>query len=103
LQETVHFIIDLSFSPYLQKCKQDIEILSGLRATSIWGKWDMLLKWAKWTKNGISPSNHAYERNLQNLFKGMKIAAAVQSCGLFFLECLADKKTVVTHSEICLS
>jgi hypothetical protein len=27
LQDTVHLNIDLTFSPYLQKCKQDIEIL----------------------------------------------------------------------------
>lgn len=32
----------------------------------------------------------------------MKIATNVQSCGLFFLERLADKKTVMTHSEISL-
>lgn len=102
LQETDHLIIDLIFSLYLQKCKQDIEILSGQRATSIWGKWDTLLKWAEWTKNGISPSNHAFERNLQNLFSGMKIAATVQACGLFFLERLADKPTVTADTELCL-
>lgn len=42
LQGTDHLIIDLSFSSYLQKCKQDIAILSGQRVTSIWGKWDTL-------------------------------------------------------------
>lgn len=102
LQEKVHLKIDLTFSPYLQKCKQDIEILSGQRAASIWGKWDVLLKWADWTKNGISPSNHAYEQNLQHLFVRMKTATAVQTCGLFFLEHLADKKTITTNTEICL-
>lgn len=102
LQGTDHFIIHLSFSPYLQKCKQNIEILSGERATSTWGKWDVLVKWAEWTKNGISPSNHAFERNLQNLFSGMKIASAVQTCGLFFLERLADKPTVTADTEACL-
>lgn len=102
LQDTVHLNIDLTFSPYLQKCKQDIEILSGTQATSIWGKWDTLLKWTEWTKNGISPSNHAFQSNLQNLFIGMRIDQAIQSCGLFFLEHLANKTTVTTDKEACL-
>ena len=54
LQDTIHLNIDLNFSPYLQKCKQNIEILSGQRPTSVWGKWDVLLKWAE--ENGISPN-----------------------------------------------
>jgi hypothetical protein len=95
LQDTIHLNIDLTFSPYLQKCKKDIEILAGQRATSVWGKWDVLLKWAEWTKNGISPSNHAFQSNLQNLFIGMKIDQAIQSCGLFFLEHLANKTQLV--------
>lgn len=49
--------INLSFSPFLKSCSQDIEILSGLRAKAIWGKWDLLLQWEKWTKNGISSGN----------------------------------------------
>ncbi len=102
LQETVHLNIDLSFSPYLQKCKQDIEILSGQRTTSIWGRWDVLLKWIEWTKNGISPTNDAFARNLLHLFIGLKIAETVQSCGLFFLQRLAGMKTVNSDAEICL-
>jgi hypothetical protein len=102
LQDTVHLNIDLTFSPYLQKCKQDIEILSGQRTTSVWGKWDVLLKWAEWTKNGISPINDAFERNLSHLFTGLKIAETVQRCGLFFLQRLAGMKTVISDSEVCL-
>jgi hypothetical protein len=102
LQDTIHLNIDLSFSPYLQKCKQDIEILSGQRTTSLWGRWDTLLKWAEWTKNGISPTNDAFERNLSHLFTGLKIAETVQSCGLFFLQRLAGMKTVISDSDVCL-
>lgn len=102
LQDTIHLNIDLTFSPYLQECKQDIEILSGQRTTSVWGKWDVLLKWTEWTKNGISPTNDAFERNLSHLFTGMKIAETVQSCGLFFLQRLAGMKTVTSDSEVCL-
>jgi hypothetical protein len=102
LQEVVHLNIDLIFSPHLQKCKQDIEILAGQRKNSMWGKWDLLLKWADWTKNGISPGNQAFERNLSNLFKGLNISMSVQNCGLFFIERLASMKTVITDCEICL-
>jgi len=102
LQEVVHLNIDLTFSPYLQKCKRDIEILTGQRKNSMWGKWDLLLKWTDWTKNGISPGNQAFERNLSNLFKGLNISKSVQNCGLFFIERLASMKTVITDREICL-
>ena len=63
---------------------------------------DIILNWAKWTQNGISPSNHAFQSNLQNLFTGMRIDQAIQSCGLFFLEHLANKTTVTTDKEACL-
>lgn len=102
LQDTIHLNIDLTFSPYFQKCKHDIEILLGQRVTSVWGKWDVLLKWAEWTKNGISPSNDAFEWNISNLFRGLKISETLQSCGLFFLERLSSMQTVVTDSELCL-
>jgi hypothetical protein len=102
LQDIVHLNIELTFSSYLQKCKQDIEILSGQRTTSQWGKWDVLLRWSEWTKNGISPTNDAFERNLSNLFQGLKISKIVQSCGLFFQEQLESKQIVVVDSGICL-
>lgn len=109
LQGTVHLNVDLSFSPEcLRQCKHAIEILSGQRTTSVWGQWDVLLKWKEWTKNGISPTNDAFERNLSNLFRGLKISETVQSCGLFFLEQLslleqlANTQTVIVDSEICL-
>lgn len=102
LQDTVHLNIDLTFSPYLRECKQDIEILGGLRTASQWGNWDVLLKWAAWSKSGISPRNDAFERNLSNLFRGLKISETVQNSGLFFLERLASTQTVVIASEICL-
>jgi hypothetical protein len=102
LQDVVHLNIDLTFSPYLQKCKQDIEILGGLKTGSQWGNWDVLLKWAAWSKNGISPRNDAFERNLSNLFRGLKISETVQNSGLFFLERLASIQIVVIASEICL-
>lgn len=102
LQEEVYLNIDLTFSPFLQKCKQDIEILAGQRTNSMWGKWDLLLKWNDWTKNGISPGNQAFERNLSNLFKGLNISKSVQNCGLFFIERLASMKTVITDCEISL-
>lgn len=102
LQDTVHLNIDLTFSPYLQKCKQDIETLGGRRTASQWGNWDVLLKWAAWSKNGISPRNAAFERNLSNLFRGLKISKIVQSSGLFFLERLTSIQTVTIASEIRL-
>jgi hypothetical protein len=61
-----------------------------------------LLKWAEWTKNGISSNNHAFERNISNLFQGLKISETLQSCGLFFLERLANMRKVITDSEVCL-
>ncbi|MCE5293520.1 MAG: hypothetical protein LLF94_02765 [Chlamydiales bacterium] len=104
LQGTVHLNVDLSFSPEcLRQCKHDIEILSGQRTTSIWGHWDVLLKWEEWTKNGISPTNDVFEQNLSHLFRELKISETAQSLGLFFLEQLASAQTVVVHSEICLN
>jgi hypothetical protein len=102
LEGTNHLIIDLNFSTYLQKCKQDVEVLSGQQSTSIWGKWDTLLKWTEWTRNGISPNNHAFERNLQNLFTGIKIGQITQSCGLFFLEHLTNNTGTTADTEACL-
>lgn len=102
LQDNGHLNIDLTFSPYLQKCNQDIEILSGQRASSVWGKWDTILKWAEWTKNGISLTNDAFEHNISNLFRGLKISETLQGCGLFFLERLASMQTITTDSKIGL-
>lgn len=96
-----HNII-LSLSPFVKECKHDIEILSGLRTSSICGKWDLLLQWAEWTKNGISPGNQPFEHNLSRLFLSLKISEATQSCGLFLLEQLASMKTVIADREICL-
>jgi hypothetical protein len=94
--------IDLSFSPFLKSCKHDVEILSGLRTKAIWGKWDLLLQWSEWTKNGISPGNQAFQKNLSSMFKNLKISKAIECCGSFFLKWLANMKTVSIDAEICL-
>jgi hypothetical protein len=103
-QDTARLNVDveLTFSLYLQKCTQDIEKLSGQRTTLIWGRWDTLLKWAEWTKNGIPPSNDEFGHNLSNMFQEFKISETVQSCGLFFLERLANTQAVAIDSELCL-
>lgn len=94
--------IKLSFSPYLQLCQDEIDKLAGLRDSSIWGKWDELLKWEEWTKNGISPTNEIYERNLSDLFIEEKIPELVQSCSLYFLECLSNIPLITPSSQKCL-
>lgn len=94
--------IDLSFSPLLKSCKHDIEILSGLRTKEIWAKWDSLLQWTEWTKNGISPGNQAFKENLSRMFRNLKISEAVQSCGSFVLGRLVNTQTVSIDSGICL-
>ncbi|MEI6531845.1 MAG: hypothetical protein WCN87_03395 [Chlamydiota bacterium] len=94
--------IDLSFSPFLKSCKHDVEILSGLRTKEIWGRWDLLLQWLGWTKNGISPGNQAFQKNLSSMFKNLKISKAIECCGSYFLKRLANMKTVSLDAEICL-
>lgn len=94
--------IDLTFSPLLKSCKHDIDILSGLRTKAVWSKWDLLLQWAEWTKNGISPGNEAFRENLSRMFKNLKISEAMQSCGSFFLGRLVNTQTVSVDSAICL-
>jgi hypothetical protein len=79
--KTARISVDLTFSPYLQKCKQDIEKLSGQRTTSIWGRWDTLLKWAEWTKNGIPPTNEPFEQNLSALSKTCKYQRQSKALG----------------------
>jgi hypothetical protein len=101
-EETEQLNIALSFSPFLNQCKHDIEVVLGLRISAIWGKWDLLLQWAEWTKNGISPGNQPFEHNLSRLFASLKISEATQSCGLFLLERLASMKAVITDKEACL-
>lgn len=94
--------IDLSFSPFLKSCKHDIEILSGLRTKAIWAKWDSLLQWTEWTKNGISPGNQAFKENLSRMFTNLKISEAMQCCGTFFQGRLVNMKAVVASTEVCL-
>lgn len=94
--------IDLTFSPFLKSCKYDIDILSGLRTKAIWSKWDLLLQWTKWTKNGISPGNQNFKKNLSRRFISLKISEAMQSCGSFFLGRLVNTQTVSIDSGICL-
>ncbi len=94
--------IDLTFSPFLQSCKHDIDILSGLRTKAIWTKWDLLLQWSEWTRNGISPSNQAFKDNLSRMFRSLKISEAVQFCGSFLLGRLINTQTVSIDSGICL-
>ncbi len=101
-EEIEQLNIALSFSPFLNQCKHDIEVVLGLRIRAIWGMWDLLLQWSEWTKNGISPGNQPFEHNLSRLFPSLKISEAAQSCGLFLLERLASMKTAITDKEACL-
>lgn len=94
--------IDPTFSPFLKSCKHDIDILSGLRTKAIWSKWELLLQWSEWTKNGISPSNQAFKGNLSRMFRSLKISEAMQSCGSFLLGRLVNTQTVSIDSGICL-
>jgi len=94
--------IDLTFSPFLKTCKHEVEILSGLRTKATWSKWDLLLQWMEWTKNGISPGNQALQKSLLGMFTNLKISEAMQSCGSFLLGRLLDIKTATTSSEVCL-
>lgn len=91
--------INLSFSPSLKSCKHDAEILSGLRESAVWAKWDLLLQWMTWTKNGILPSNPDFKGNLSRMFKNLKISEAMQCCGLFFLERLTNINLAKTCPE----
>lgn len=93
--------IDLAFSPFLKSCKHDIDILSGLRTTAIWSKWDLLLQWTKWTKDGILPGNQAFRKSLSQQFASLKISEAMQSCGLFLLGKLENTQTISIDSGIC--
>ncbi len=63
-----------------------IEILSGKRLTSAWGKWDLLMRWKEWTKNGFSPTNTAFENHLSRLFQVLRIEETIQSLKILFLE-----------------
>jgi hypothetical protein len=92
--------IDLSFSPFLKSCKHDVKILSGLRTKAIWSKWDLLLQWSEWTKNGISPGNQAFQENLSRMFTNLKISEAMQSCGSFLFGRLVNTQTVSIDSGI---
>ena len=94
--------IDPSFSPFLRSCKHDIEILSVLRTKAIWSKWDLLLQWTKWTKNGVSPGNQAFKENLSRMFTNLKISEAMQCCGSFLLGRLVNMKTADINSEVSL-
>ena len=93
---------NLSFSPFLKSCRHDIDILSGLRTKAIWSKWDSLLQWSKWTKDGILPGNQAFKKSLSQQFTNLRISEAVQSCGSFFLGKLANTLNVSIDSRICL-
>lgn len=93
--------IDLAFSPFLKSCKHDIDILSGLKTKANWSKWDLLLQWSEWTKNGISPGNQAFTKNLSRMFTSLKISEAMQSCGSFFLGQLINMPIVSIDSGIC--
>lgn len=84
--ETVHIEIKLTFSKHLQTCETEVSNLSGRRAVAMWGKWDWILKWEEWTKNGISPDNVYYKKNLEHLFDGLKIGNTIQNVGLFLTE-----------------
>ncbi len=94
--------IELTFSTFLKSCKHNIDILSGLRTKTIWSKWDLLLQWSQWTKNGISPDNQAFKENLYRMFTNLKILEALQNCGLFFLGRLINTQMVSIDSGICL-
>jgi hypothetical protein len=94
--------INLSFSPFLRLCNHDVETLSGLRTKAIWSKWDLLLQWSEWTKNGISPGNHAFKENLSRMFKDLKISEAMQCCGSLFLEHLINMKPVNDNPGLSL-
>lgn len=102
LPETKYLNLSLSNSPYFQLWQQDIKDLAGLRSTAIWGHWDELLRWAEWTKNGVSPNNETFADNLSQLFEAHKLSESVQSCGLYFLECLSHTKAVTISSQPCL-
>lgn len=84
--DTVHIQIDLSFSKNLRTCETEVSNLSGKRSIAMWEKWDLILKWGEWTKNGIAPDNEYCKKNLGHLFDGLKIGSAVQSVGLYFIE-----------------
>jgi hypothetical protein len=92
IQDTVHTEISLTFSDHLHHCKQQIEILSGKRLASAWGRWDLLMRWKEWTKNGFSSTNTAFENHLSRLFQVLRIAEATQSLRILFLERLNDLK-----------
>lgn len=92
----------LSFSPFLKSCRHDIDILSGLRTKAIWSKWDSLLQWSKWTKDGILPGNQAFKKSLSQQFASLKISEAMQSCGLFLIGKLVNTKMASIDSGICL-
>lgn len=86
IYDTVHLNTHLVFSKAIQECKNHIEILSGRRATKIWGRWDLLLRWVEWTKDGVSPTNEPCARNLSYMFHGQKVSETVQSLGLYLRE-----------------
>jgi hypothetical protein len=67
---------------FFPKCKSVAEALKNTRTVSVWGKWDLLQLWLKWVQNGKG-DNMAH---LCKLFKNLRIKAAVQDVGLYWLE-----------------
>jgi len=98
IQDTVHLQVDLSFSKHLRICETEAGNLAGKRSTAIWGKWDLILRWEVWTKNGIAPGNEDYRRNLGHLFNGLKMGGAVHSVGLYFIEKLISEQIIAIAS-----
>jgi hypothetical protein len=91
MQDTINIEVDLSFSKHLSACKRALSTLSAKRAVSIWGQWDLMLKWMERTKGGIS--NKRLVSYLSGLFNGEETKSAVESIGCYFREKLADAQT----------
>jgi hypothetical protein len=79
--------IKFGFADILDTCQQEVDSFINKSKISLWGKWDLVLEWLDWTKDGIA--NDVSGTNLTNVFNKYKFGDVIQSIGLYFLEQLS--------------
>lgn len=93
-------VVDIryTFSGSIDKCQAEADRFRGKRDIAYWRKWDILLQWREWLKNGLP--NQAFHENKRNSFNHYKVGNTVQSIGLYFLEHLETKAQAVEKISV---
>lgn len=76
--------IKYTFSESLEHSKIENEKYIGKRDISYWRKWEILLQWKDYLKNGLP--NTVFHENILNMFSYLKIKELVQDIGCFFMD-----------------